>query len=209
MDSREYSLRDLAVYVAVFAAFYLIFQVAPSMWAELLTARTSSAVMSLVGLESGYGVTGDLVYLDLTSGVRPVHVYIVRECSAIHVLGVILGLIVPLKHGSWARKSAAVALGSALVFVMNVSRVVLTVVLTGYDVPPLSWWLTDPTVETYHYPISFVYGVVGIAVTIAVIDRFVLPELGDFLASLPDTMSRLVRNRQNTDSMNRHRQDRV
>jgi exosortase/archaeosortase family protein len=193
MDSREYSPRDLAVYATVFAAFYLVFQVAPSLWAEHLTARTSSAVMSLGGLESGYGVTGSLVYLDLTSGVRPVHVYIIRECSAIHVLGVILGLIVPLKYGGWERKAAAVALGTGLVFVMNVSRVVLTVVLTGYDVPPLSWWLTDPTVETYHYPISFVYGVVGIAVTITLIDRLVLPELGDFLAGLPDTLSRLVR----------------
>jgi exosortase/archaeosortase family protein len=205
MDSREYSPRDLAVYVAVFAAFYLVFQVAPSLWAELLTARTSSAVMSLVGLESGYGVTDGMVYLDLTSGARPVHVYIIRECSAIHVLGVILGLIVPLKHGGWARKSAAVALGAALVFVMNVSRVVLTVFLTGYDVPPLSWWLTDPTVETYHYPISFVYGVVGIAATIAVIDRLVLPELGDFLAGVPGIISRLVKTRQRTNPVDTRR----
>ena len=183
----------------MFAAFYILFQVAPSLWAEFLTARTSSAVMSLAGLESGYGVSDGLVYLDLTSGVRPVHVYIIRECSAIHVLGVILGLIVPLKHGGWARKAAAVALGAALVFAMNVSRVVLTVVLSGYDVPPLSWWLTDPTVETYHYPISFVYGVVGIAVTIALIDRLVLPELGDFLAGLPDTLHQLVKTKQNTN----------
>ncbi len=193
MDGRGYSPRDLAVYVATFATFYLVFQVAPSMWAELLTARTSWAVMSLAGLESGYGVTGDLVYLDLTSGVRPVHVYIIRECSAIHVLGVILGLILPLKYGGWARKAVAVALGSTLVFAMNISRVVLTVVLTGYDVPPLSWWLTDPTVETYHYPISFIYGVVGIAFTIALIDRLVLPELGDFLASLPDALHSLIK----------------
>ena len=199
MDSR-YSPRDLVVYAAVFAAFYLVFQVVPSLWAELLTARASSTVMSLGGLESGYGVTGGLVYLDLISGVRPVHVYIIRECSAIHVLGVILGLIAPLKHGGWARKAAAVALGAVLVFVMNVSRVVLTVGLTGYDVPPLSWWFTDPTVETYHYPISFVYGVVGIAVTIALIDRLVLPELGDFLAGLPDALRNLVEKRNSVPS---------
>jgi exosortase/archaeosortase family protein len=200
MDSREYRSRDLAVYAAMFAAFYLVFQVAPSMWAEHLTARTSSAVMSLGGLESGYGVTDGMVYLDLTSGVRLVHVYIIRECSAIHVLGVILGLIVPLKHGGWARKAAAVALGAVLVFAMNVSRVVLTVVLTGYDVPPLSWWFTDPTVETYHYPVSFVYGVVGIAVTIALIDRLVLPELGDFLARLPDALRNLLEKRNSDPS---------
>jgi len=191
MDDHGYSSKDLTIYVAVFAAFYIVFQAAPSLWAELLTARTSSATMNVFGLESSYGVTNGLVYLDLTSGIRPVHVYIIRECSAIHVLGVILGLVVPLKHGSWARKTAAVALGAALVFVLNVSRVVLTVFLTGYNVPPLSWWVTNPTVETYHYPISFVYGVLGIAISVALIDRLALPELGDFLASLPDTLSRL------------------
>lgn len=192
MDDQGYSSKDLTIYVAVFAAFYILFQAAPSLWAELLTARTSSATMNVFGLESSYGVTNGLVYLDLTSGIRPVHVYIIRECSAIHVIGVILGLVVPLKHGSWARKTAAVALGTALVFVLNISRVVLTVFLTGYDVPPLSWWVTNPTVETYHYPISFVYGVLGIAISVALIDRLALPELGDFLASLPDTLSRLV-----------------
>ncbi len=193
MDDHDYSPRDLAVYVAVFAAFYIVFQTMPSLWAELLTARTSSAVMRVFGLESGYGVTDGLVYLELTSGIRPVHVYIIRECSAIHVLGVILGLVVPLKHGGWARKATAVALGATLVFALNVSRVILTIVLTGYDVPPLSWWVTNPTVETYHYPVSFVYGVVGIAATVALIDRLVLPELGDFLAGLPDTLRRLVK----------------
>lgn len=191
MDDHNYSPKDLAVYVAVFAVFYIVFQAMPSLWAELLTARTSSAVMRVFGLESDYGVTDRLVYLELTSGIRPVHVYIIRECSAIHVLGVILGLVVPLKHGGWARKAAAVTLGATLVFALNVSRVILTVVLTGYDVPPLSWWVANPTVETYHYPVSFVYGVVGIAVTVALIDRLVLPELGDFLAGLPDTLSRL------------------
>jgi len=74
-----------------------------------------------------------LVSLSLTGGVRPVHVYIIRECSAIHVLGVILGLIVPLK-APWNRKAIGIILGSALIYAMNVSRVVLT----GYDIPPLT-----------------------------------------------------------------------
>ncbi len=199
MDDHDYSPRDLAVYVAVFAAFYIVFQAMPSLWAELLTARTSSTMINVFGLESGYGVTDGLVYLELTSGIRPVHVYIIRECSAIHVLGVILGLVVPLKQGGWARKAAAGALGAALVFALNVSRVILTVVLTGYDVPPLSWWVANPTVETYHYPVSFIYGVVGIAATVALIDRLVLPELGDFLGGLPDTLNRLIKTKQTTN----------
>jgi exosortase/archaeosortase family protein len=199
MGDHNYSPRDLAVYVAAFAAFYIVFQAMPSLWAELLTARTSSTMINVFGLESGYGVTEGLVYLELTSGIRPVHVYIIRECSAIHVLGVIMGLVVPLKYGGRARKAAAVALGGTLVFALNVSRVILTLVLTGYDVPPLSWWVANPTVETYHYPVSFMYGVVGIAATVALIDRLVLPELGDFLGGLPDTLNRLIKTKQTTN----------
>jgi exosortase/archaeosortase family protein len=173
--------------VAVLILFYLLFQIIPSKWAELLTTLSSSTVMNALGMVSFYGFEGDIVTLSLTSGVRPVHVYIIRECSAIHVLGVILGLIMPLK-ASWSRKAEGILLGSILIFVLNVSRVILTLVLTGYDVPPFTWFVTSPTVETYHYPISFLYGVIGIVITIMTVDRLVLPELGYFLARIPETV---------------------
>jgi exosortase/archaeosortase family protein len=192
MSHGEYTRRDLAVYAAAFIFFYALFLWVPSRWAEVLTAWSSSAVMNALDMTSSYGMEGGLVYLSLTSGVRLVHVYIIRECSAIHVLGVILGLIVPLK-AAWSRKATGVALGSALIYVMNVSRVILTVVLTGYDVPPFTWFITNPTVETYHYPISFLYGVLGIAATILILDRLALPELGEFLAQLPETVASAVR----------------
>jgi exosortase/archaeosortase family protein len=192
MSHGEYTRRDLAVYAAAFIFFYALFLWVPSRWAEVLTAWSSSAVMNALDMTSSYGMEGGLVYLSLTSGVRLVHVYIIRECSAIHVLGVILGLIVPLK-AAWSRKATGVALGSALIYVMNVSRVILTVVLTGYDVPPFTWFITNPTVETYHYPISFLYGVLGIAATILILDRLALPELGEFLAQLPETVVSAVR----------------
>jgi hypothetical protein len=44
-------------------------------------------------------------------------------------------------------------------------------------------------VETYHYTISFLFGVIGIATTILAVDRLTLPELGDLLAQLPDTLT--------------------
>ncbi|MBN2335720.1 hypothetical protein JXL21_09180, partial [Candidatus Bathyarchaeota archaeon] len=143
------------------------------------------SALRLLGLDSSWGVQGGLVFLDLLGGARPVHVYIIRECSAIHVIGVILGLIVPLKYGEWTRKAVGAAVGAALIFVLNVSRVMLTVYLTGYDVPPFSWFFTNPTVETYHYPVSFAYGVIGIAAVITIINAYILPELGDFLSELP------------------------
>ena len=193
MEGGRYTLRDLGVYAATFIFFYALFQWAPSLWAEVLTAQSSSAAMNALGLTSSYGVEGGVVTLSLVSGVRPVHVYIIRECSAIHVLGVILGLIVPLRGAQWTRKAEAIALGALLVYAMNIARIILTVVLTGYDVPPFTWFITNPTVETYHYPISFLFGVVGVAITILAVDRLVLPELGDFLAQLPETLTSALR----------------
>jgi hypothetical protein len=69
---------------------------------------------------------------------------------------------------------------------MNVSRIFLTVYLTAFDVPPFTWYFTNPTVETYHYPISFIYGVIGVAILIVSISKWFLPELADTLIALPD-----------------------
>ena len=193
MSRSEYTPRDLAVYAAALIFFYALFLWVPSRWAEVLTAQSSSAVMNALGMASSYGVEGGIVSLSLVSGVRPVHVYIIRECSAIHVLGVILGLIFPLKGARWTRKAGAAALGALLVYAMNIARIILTVVLTGYDVLPFTWFITNPTVETYHYPISFLFGVIGIAATILAVDRAVLPELGDFLAQLPEAVASALR----------------
>jgi hypothetical protein len=83
-----------------------------------------------------------------------------------------------------------VVFGGVMVFLMNITRIMLTVYLTGYDVPPFSWWFTNPTVETYHYPVSFVYGVIGISIVISLINKYILPELGDFLIDLTNAVMR-------------------
>ena len=71
---------------------------------------------------------------------------------------------------------------------MNISRIMLTLYLTGYTVPPFSWYFQSPTVETYHYPISFAYGVIGVAVLILALDRWIVPELGDTLLAFTFTV---------------------
>ena len=131
--------------------------------------------------------------MTLTGGARDVKVYIIRECTAFHVWGILLGLIVPLQGPTWSRKLKAVAFGGILVFLMNLTRIMVTVFLTGYDVPPFSWFFTNPTVDTYHYPVSFAYGVIGIAIVITLINAYILPELGDFLVELPDAVMSSVR----------------
>ncbi|MCK5670333.1 hypothetical protein KAI10_03040, partial [Candidatus Bathyarchaeota archaeon] len=62
------------------------------------------------------------------------------------------------------------------------------------DVPPFSWFFTNPTVETYHYPVSFAYGVIGIAVVVYLINEYIMPELGDFLIAMPDALISNLKN---------------
>jgi len=120
-----------------------------------------------------------------------VTVAIIRECTAINVFSVILGLVLPLKGGTVLRKIASVVLSGVLLFIMNVSRIMLTVYLTGFSTPPFSWFFADPTIELYHYPISFAYGVIGVALLILILNRYTLPELGDTLVAIPLTLRRL------------------
>jgi hypothetical protein len=64
----------------------------------------------------------------------------------------------------------------------------MTMLLTAYDVPPFTWMFTNPTVETYHYPLSFIFGVFGVALLVILIDRLMLPELGETLRGVGESV---------------------
>jgi exosortase/archaeosortase family protein len=181
----EPSFKDSLFYVLVFVVITFGFQLVPSAWFEEFTAQTMSQLFNALGLSSGHGFEGGRAYLTLLGGVRDVHVTIVRECTGIHVWGILLGLVLPVRGGSWVRKAASLVYGAVLIFLLNVSRIFVTVYLTAYDVPPFSWIFANPTVETYHYHVSFVYGVIGVAILILTISHWFLPELGDTLIGLP------------------------
>ena len=187
-------MRDIGVYFGALFVFYEFFMIVPSQWIELLTAQLSTAALNALGLVSDYGLKYGFVWMTLTGGARPVLVYIIRECTAFHVWGIIMGLILPLRGPGLARKLKAIVFGGTFIFVMNITRIMLTVYLTGYDVPPFSWFFTNPTVETYHYPVSFAYGVVGIAVVVYLINEYFMPELGDFLIAMPDALISNLKN---------------
>ena len=181
----EASFEDSALYVLIFVVITFGFQLVPSAWFEEFTAQAMSQLFNALSLTSGHGLEGGKAYLTLLGGVRDVHVTIVRECTGIHVWGILLGLVLPVRGGSWSRKAASLVYGAILIFLLNVSRIFVTVYLTAYNVPPFSWIFANPTVETYHYHVSFVYGVIGVAILILTISRWFLPELGDTLIGLP------------------------
>jgi len=190
MEAKKITVKFLVFYFVVLILFYELFMLLPSTWIELITAKISSACLKLLGFSSDYGITSGEVWMTLSGGPRDVHVYIIRECTAFHVWGILLGLIVPLRGPEWGRKMVSVAFGGILVFLMNITRIMLTVYLTGYDVPPFSWFFINPTVETYHYPVSFAYGVIGISIVIALINAYILPELGNFLVDLSNLVTK-------------------
>jgi exosortase/archaeosortase family protein len=178
-----FNLRYLTVYVASFVAITWLFELVPSHWLELLTAEASSGALRALQFSSTWGADSTSPYLTLTDGVRDVTAGIVRECTAIHVFAIFTGLIVPIRGGLWLRKGLSLALAMPLLFALNISRVMLTVLLTAFDVPPFAWIFTSPTVETYHYPLSFIYWLFGVALLVIIIGRLILPELGETLIS--------------------------
>ena len=179
-------VRTTLFYALLFVTITWGFELIPSAWLERFTAETMTGILTALGVSSNNGVANGLAYLSLVGGVRDVHVTIIRECTAIHVWGILAALILPLSRGSWIRKAASLVFGGVLVFIMNISRIFLTVYLTAFDVSPFTWLFTNPTVETYHYPISFIYGVIGVAILIVSISKWFLPELADTLIALPD-----------------------
>ena len=179
-------VRATLFYLLLFITIAWGFELVPSAQLERFTAEITSGLLGVLGFSSSHGVENGFAYLSLVGGVRDVTVTIIRGCTAIHVWGILAALILPLRNGSWRRKVSGLIFGVALLFVMNISRVFLTVYLTAYDVPPFIWFFSNPTVETYHMPLSFIYGVVGVAIIIVSISKWFLPELADMLIRLPE-----------------------
>lgn len=186
------ALRGVTIYFALFAIIVWCFTVVPSAWLERVTAGATSSVLRALGLSSSWGIRGEGSYLTLLGEAQPVTVQIIRECTAINVFSVMAGLILPLRDGSLLRKAIGIAFSGLLLFLLNVSRIALTVFLTGFDVPPFSWFLNNPTIEVYHYPVSFAYGVIGVALLVVMVDKWILPELGETLMGAFDLFYRLL-----------------
>ena len=183
-SEKEDYLKDLAIYVVFFILIVKTVDCIPSGGIEYITAQTSNKIFQNFGLITNYGFSDGSVFLSL-EGIRDVQVTIIRECTGVHIWGILVALILPLKNANLIKKLTGILASTFLVFFINIIRIIATVYLTSFNVPPFSWFLSDPTVSTYHYPISFITGLLGIVLIISVLDKFVLSELGDFLVSLP------------------------
>ncbi|MBN1683582.1 hypothetical protein JW865_08540 [Candidatus Bathyarchaeota archaeon] len=108
-----------------------------------------------------------------------VSVIIIRECTALNVIGIMIGLILPLKVGLY-QKTKGMVFSVVTLFLLNIPRIVLTLYLTAYDVAPFTL-LDNRNLETFHYPISFLFGVIGVIFVTLSLNRWIIPELGETL----------------------------
>jgi exosortase/archaeosortase family protein len=182
--------RYLVFYTAIFAITLWVFYNVPSGWIESLTAQTATVALNLFGHVASWQQADGFTTMTLI-GQHLVTVSIIRECTALNVLGVMTGLILPLK-ASPLKRALGIGISSLLLFTLNIPRIALTVYLTSYDTWPFTL-ISDRGLETYHYPISFAFGVIGVAITVLAVSRWATPELADTLLGFVDKILSLGR----------------
>jgi len=182
------------MYVLGAALIAFLINMAPSYWLEEITAKTSSLILSQLGLVSSWFSNGIQAYVQVGNNVRSLTIEIVRECTGIHVIAIFSGLVLPLREADLKRKLIAIIMASVILFFLNITRVCLTIGLIFFNVFPFSIIFQNPTVETYHYPLSYLYGVLGVFILIVSADRLVLPELGDMLVEVVATLNKALSN---------------
>lgn len=192
IDVKTLTPRHIAIYIAFLVMIAWCFELVPSSRLESFTAEVCSHALRILGFSSRWGVKQGEAYLLMVGGLRDVSVTIIRECTGIHVFAIFAGLVLPVSGGLWLRKTLSLTVAALFLLVLNMSRVMLTVLLTAYDVSPFAWIFTNPTVETYHYPLSFIYGLLGVAILVVMIDRWILPELGDTLTFMFETFHNFI-----------------
>lgn len=169
-------------FLILFACTYFVYLI-PSSWIEQLTAESAYLVLKFFGHIASWSLEDGVTYLVL-NGQYYVNVIIIRECTALNVLGIMMGLILPL-NADILRKIVGIVFSGVTLFLLNIPRIALTLYLTAYDVPPFTF-ISNRSIETFHYPISFIFGVLGVAFVTLILSRWIIPELGETLIAIID-----------------------
>ena len=129
---------------------------------EKITADSSAALLNLIGIPAESWVRDHRAFVN--------EFEIERMCTGVQVITVFVGILVPLRHVQWKRKLTAIASVVVLVFLANVARIALEVVLLYKGILP--WSLA-------HYPTGLILGVFSVTFLVIVLDVFI-PEIGDY-----------------------------
>jgi len=132
---------------------------------EKITADSSAFLLNLIGIPAESRVRDHRAFVN--------EFEIERMCTGVQVITVFVGILVPLPQVRWKRKLTAIAGVAGLVFLANIARIALEVVLLYKGILP--WSLA-------HYPTGLILGVFSVAFLVIVLDLFI-PEIGDYATS--------------------------
>jgi len=156
-------LRGILIYVTVAVALSAGLYYLPNYFAlEKMTADNSSALLNLFGIPAQAWVKDGRAFVN--------EFEIERMCTGIQVTAVFVGLLVPLPRVSWRRKAMAIVSVGIFVYLANILRIALEVILLYKGILP--WSLA-------HYPTGLILGVFSVALLVIVLDLFI-PEIGDY-----------------------------
>ena len=129
---------------------------------EKITADGSAALLNWIGIPAQSWVRDGRAFVN--------EFEIERMCTGVQVVAVFVGILVPLRRVQWKRKLTAIASVAVLVFLANIARIALELVLLYKGILP--WSLA-------HYPTGLILGVFSVTILVIVLDIFI-PEIGDY-----------------------------
>lgn len=163
---RAKHLRGIVLYLAIAAALSLgLYYLPDYFFFEKVTADSSAALLNRIGIPADSWVREGRAFVN--------EFEIERMCTGVQVIAIFVGILVPLRHVSWKRKLAAIGSVAVLVFLANIGRIALEIVLLYRGILP--WSLA-------HYPTGLILGVFSVALLVIVLDLFI-PEIGDHAIS--------------------------
>jgi len=132
---------------------------------EKATADSTAFLLNSLGMNIQTNVVDENVFLS--------DIKIVKDCTGVQVIAVFFGMIIPIPKARLHKKLLTLLIISTSLYFANVLRIALEFSLLYLHILPWS---------VAHYPLSLLFGVVGVLILVLVSDRL-LPEFGDFLFS--------------------------
>ena len=129
---------------------------------EKMTADHSAALLNWIGVPAASWVRDSRAFVN--------EFEIERMCTGIQVTAIFAGILAPFPKISWRRKAIAIGGVAILVYLANIGRIALEVLLLYRGILP--WSLA-------HYPTGLILGVFSVALLVIILDLFI-PEIGDY-----------------------------
>lgn len=167
----EVRIRNIILYVTIAATLSAALYYLPDYFVlEKATADHSATLLNWIGIPARSFISDHRAFVN--------EFEIERMCTGVQVVAVFVGILAPLPKIPWKRKVIAVASVAVLVYLANIGRIALEVLLLYKGILP--WYLA-------HYPTGLILGVFSVALLVVVVDRFI-PEIGDYALEATDML---------------------